>query len=121
MRSLIFIFLISLSLISSANEFCGVYENINLIKANDNLILKCDCNCTNEENRFYIDGVNSKNVIEASRLLSLNGVSFADFDLIKRKNNVCYWQNYNSSYEKGVIFAIKVPDGDQICFEIKNI
>ena len=36
------------------------------------LFLKCDCNCTNEENRFYI---NSITTIEASRLISLDGIS----------------------------------------------
>ena len=117
MRFIIFIFFLSLSLTSKANEFCDSNESISFISEGDKLILKCDCNCTNEENRFYI---NSITTIEASRLISLDGISKTTFDKLKHDKKVCKWENYTQSYKNNLIFAVKVPDGNNSCFEIKE-
>ncbi|WP_210432910.1 hypothetical protein [Rodentibacter caecimuris] len=79
--------------------------------------MKCDCNCTNEENRFYI---NSEESIEASRLISFNGISKIKFDEIKNDKNLCKWERYKKSYKNSLIFVVKVPDGNSSCFEIKE-
>ena len=108
MRFIIFIFFLSLSLTSKANEFCDSNESISFISEGDKVILKCDCNCTNEENRFYI---NSITTIEASRLISLDGISkttLQHLSMIKRYVNGRTIRNH---IKNNLIFAVKVPDG----------
>ncbi|MBN6067231.1 hypothetical protein HYE54_00100 [Aggregatibacter actinomycetemcomitans] len=122
MRFVIFIFSLSFSLMPKANEFCSSYESLSLVSTANKLVLKCDCNCTNEENIFYINinGVNSINSLEASRLISLEGISKNVFDNLKNYKILCEWQSYKKSYGSNLIFAVKVPDGNNTCFEIKE-
>jgi len=117
MKLIIFVFLIISSLISKANSICGSNESVSLMSKNNKIILKCDCNCTNEENKFYI---NSINPIEASRLVSLDGISKITFDNLMNNKKLCKWESYKSSYEHSLIFAVKVPDENNTCFEIKE-
>jgi len=63
-----------------------IQQDLSKIGLNDKIILKCDCNCTNEENKFYI---NSINPIEASRLVSLDGISKITFDNLKNNKKLC--------------------------------
>lgn len=117
MRFIILLSFLGLSLISQASGICDSNESVSLMSKNDKIILKCDCNCTNEENKFYI---NSINPIEASRLVSLDGISKITFDNLKNNKKLCKWESYKSSYEHNLIFAVKVPDENNTCFEIKE-
>ncbi len=50
MRFIILLSFLGLSLISQASGICVSNERVSLMYKNDKIILKCDCNCTNEEN-----------------------------------------------------------------------
>ena len=91
MRFIILLSFLGLSLISQASGICDSNESVSLMSKNDKIILKCDCNCTNEENKFYI---NSINPIEALRLVSLDGISKITFDNLKNNKSYVSYVNW---------------------------
>ena len=91
MKFIIFVLLIISSLISKENSICDSNESISLIYKDNKIILKRDCNCTNEENKFYI---NSINPIEALRLVSLDGISKITFDNLKNNKSYVSYVNW---------------------------